>query len=350
MRAWSFPDLEVFEFLETPTEARQWWQLDVYAQTGFAARIHEPQALVLFDDDGWQVEDFLAPRGTNDFPFFAVGFAMRLDPWDHVRFEVLLDSGLLQPGSSLVSPIEGTALSGRDVGEALSSAAFVREAFAEFYGDSFGLMLGRYRHRIADGFVFDDYVTGAAAWWSLGSLTARAGAQVLARDFDDYDPADLFLTGQLEWEFLPLQTLCVFATHLFDQRGTLSALLASVAAQPGIVQVLQNGTQDAVATQLFFDAVFNPESVSGNLTQLGFSVRSLPFDGMTLDVHGAASFGRSTWDWTLQTDRVDGVDESGRETIGKATRIWIGCRGCGDSRAALAVGYVCRVLVRRQLP
>ncbi len=193
---------------------------------------------------------------------------------------------------------------GRPFEDELRSTLFVREAWAGVTlgrNDFVSLKAGRKRFTVADGFVFDDYGTGAEASFDLGALGPSwdLGVALLfpTRDFPTASNVrSPMLALRADWLPSLFEHVGGFLAFYRDRSNSVAELFRGSFAEPGVLRLreLAPGTQPYVLEERALATVVGSDRESeAGLGWLGASasVRAL---GGRLDCTGAVAFGNVT--------------------------------------------------------
>jgi hypothetical protein len=150
-------------------------------------------------------------------------------------FPVKLKSGRVV-GVRVVVPVEDTRLrdaeltsNGRPFADEAAGTAFVREAYATYRTGRAGFLsatVGRKRLRLADGYVYDDYATGAELRADVGAIGPPLEVAVAVfqptRDLPgSWDEASPVVTVSLDYLPSLFERVGVFAAGLRERSGSL---------------------------------------------------------------------------------------------------------------------------------
>lgn len=261
----------------------------------------------------WDIEGVLEPRARRWFPSAFVSAALQWEAQGWLLVSALLDSGDVRSGSAFEPALDDATLAseGLPLAEVLTTGTFVRELFAEAQLGAALVGLGRRRHQVGAGLVYDDFGTGLTL--ALDGERAfdrplRADAALLAvgRTFAELEtPNVLFSLGV---EYLPsvFEWIGMFGAAFVDRSGALDDVFRSAAAE----SIIRAPALGPIAKQDLLTRTFERDMPSSGYTgYFGVDGRLLPAGG--LSVRATALYAMGVVDVQVTPDRRVSLDLGG---------------------------------------
>lgn len=207
------------------------------AATGsMVTNAYSPQTDLRFDDTGsYLTGDLLRPMDPLTYPALSLSAYGEWQATGWLLFRGLLNTFELRKGSTLQPPIDGIAMGGQPLRSAVDRGTYIRELSATAAGRGISLEVGRFRTRIADGLVHDDFANGLRGRLDLGQLTSTdlrfelmlgAGGPRL----DEVKANTLASLGG-EYAFSPFEFVGLFIATSRDRSGEVTNFLRTAMAE-----------------------------------------------------------------------------------------------------------------------
>ncbi len=236
----------------------------------------------------WQTTDLLKPRERRVYPSVRAAASAEWEAQDWLLFRATLDSGEIRKGDAL-GLSSGITMNSNDVGDELSSLAFVRELSAVLSTGTASLELGRFRASVGNGLVYDDFSNGARGRVSIGSLRLEALASTLGPAVTR-DRRNPLLAVDATYELDYFQTVGVFAALARDNAGQLTDVLRSSLAL------------DRLDRPNALDALFADDRGKGTVGYVGAETQLVLAEGLLARGTVAFCFGQFALQETLPTN------------------------------------------------
>lgn len=186
-------------------------------------------------DGAYRPQDLLQPRDTVWYPALSLMAYGEWQPAHWLLLRGLLNTFELRDGHTLQPPVDGLTMAGQPARAAVSKGAYIRELSITGMGRGFSLEVGRFRTRIADGLVHDDFASGLRARLDLGKLsrTDMRLSVMLGSGGPRIDEVQantlMHISGELR--FSPFEYVGLFIAGSKDRSGELTGVLRSALAE-----------------------------------------------------------------------------------------------------------------------